>query len=67
MKESKKKVLEELAKYLLDISKLVFGGVILSGIMDQGLNPWCLYGFGISVTAISALVGLRLYKFINKE
>ena len=67
MEKDKKIVLEELAKYLLDISKLVFGGVILSGIMDQGLNPWLLYGVGISVTTISAYVGFKLYGLINKR
>ena len=48
MKENKKKVLEETAKFMMDISKLTFGGVILGGIMKQGFDPWSLYGLGAS-------------------
>lgn len=66
MKENKKKILDESAKYLIDISKLVFGGVILSGIMKQSIDPWLLYGIGIPATLFAFMAGIMLYNVTNK-
>ena len=35
-KESKEAILSETGRFLIDIAKLVFGGVILAGIMKYG-------------------------------
>lgn len=39
---------KEVGKYCLDLSKLVFGGVILAGVMDLGFDliPLILVGLG---------------------
>lgn len=47
--ESAQALYGELGKYLIDISKLVFGGIILAGIMKVDLNQGLLLvGGGIS-------------------
>ena len=66
MKENKKKVLEETAKFMMDISKLTFGGVILGGIMKQGFDPWSLYGLGALATLLAFITSLLLYNFLNR-
>ena len=39
MKQKKRELMmQELGKYSLDMSKLIFGGVILAGIMNLGVN-----------------------------
>lgn len=66
MKENKKKVLEETAKFMMDISKLTFGGVILGGIMKQGFDPWSLYGLGAFATLLAFITSLLSYNFLNR-
>ena len=51
---------KELGKYLLDISKLVFAGVILAGIMSSNVNKWVLFLIGGVVCIITLLFGLSL-------
>ncbi len=39
--------MQECGKFLIDIAKLVFGGVILAGIMKyDSVNPVLLFGIG---------------------
>lgn len=47
-KNRKEVMYEEVGKYCLDLSKLVFGGVILAGVMDLGFDliPLILVGLG---------------------
>lgn len=37
---------EKLGDFLLDMAKLVFGGVILAGIMESDVNLYWLFGIG---------------------
>ena len=54
---------EKIADYLLDISKLVFAGVVLSGIFQiDGVSQAAVLLSGISVTIIFALIGFVLLK-----
>lgn len=39
-KDRKKFLMKELGKYCLDVSKLVLGGVILTGIMKQKIEDY---------------------------
>ncbi|MEG2278197.1 MAG: DUF6722 family protein [Odoribacter sp.] len=55
-------LLEEAGKYSLDISKLVFGGVVLAGIMNLDVNTWILFNIGTIVLTLTAMAGfLMLY------
>lgn len=38
--ERKEKFAEKLGDYCLDISKLVFGGIVLAGVMELDVNPY---------------------------
>ncbi|MCM0719675.1 hypothetical protein DXA15_05215 [Parabacteroides sp. AM58-2XD] len=37
------KMKERTGNYFLDISKLIFGGIILSGIVSEPINRWVMY------------------------
>ena len=48
----------ELGKFLVDIAKLVFAGVIVAGIMDEDINRGTLFFIGSCVVLVFALTGL---------
>ena len=55
-KESKEAILSETGRFLIDIAKLVFGGVILAGIMKyDNINPWLLFSIGGIVVLVCFL------------
>ena len=56
----------ELGKFMVDIAKLVFGGVILAGIMSEDINRQLLFSFGSLVVLAFALLGLYVISK-NKE
>ena len=56
---------EHLGKYCLDLSKLVFGGAILSAIMKESLPVFWIILVGGLVVAILATSGLLLIKKNN--
>ena len=56
----------ELGKFLVDISKLVFGGVILAGIMNQEIDRQLLFILGSCIVISFALIGLLIISK-NKE
>ena len=59
MTEEREKVLfAEIGKYCIDISKLVFGGIILAGIMDWGLNRLALLLSGVAAVTLLAVTGI---------
>ena len=54
---------EKIADYLLDISKLVFAGVVLSGIFKiEGVSHLSVLLLGVSTTIIFALIGFVLIR-----
>jgi len=59
----KEKLLLESGKFCLDIAKLVFGGVVLAGIMKRPMDVVLLFPIGLVVVLI--FLGLGLY-IINK-
>ena len=56
----------EFGKFLVDIAKLVFGGVILAGIMSQEVNHMLLFTLGSCVVVSFSLLGLSIISR-NKE
>ena len=66
-KNSKNLMLEEAGKYCLDLSKLVFGGVILVGIMDLSINIAVLLAVGVVIVAILAYTGFAFLKLSNAK
>ena len=53
---------KELGKVLIDIAKLVIGGVILAGLMKQDVSPIHLFVIGGTVSVGLILFGLSLLK-----
>ena len=51
---------KELGKVLIDIAKLVIGGVILAGLMRQNIPPVFLFASGSVVSVIMITAGLVL-------
>ena len=55
-------LMKELGVYCLDISKLIFGGVVLAGIMDLEINRYWLFGLGSLIVIVIALAGFAFIK-----
>ncbi len=56
----------ELGRFLVDIAKLVFGGVILAGIMSEDIDRQLLFSLGSCIVISFALIGLLIISK-NKE
>lgn len=66
-KQAKKTMLQEGRKYCLDVSKLVFGGVILAGIMKQNIEDYMtLFIIGGLVFALLIVAGFLMIDISNK-
>ena len=53
---------KELGKILIDIAKLVIGGVILAGLMRQDIPPVFLFVIGSAVAVLLIVAGLHFIK-----
>lgn len=59
---------KEIGEYLIDISKLVFGGVILAGIMNiENLDKIMLFIIGGTVVTVTGIIGMILKTFNNNK
>ena len=59
---------EKLGNYLLDISKYVLTGVVISSFFkDFGNDKILVYGFGIMVSALSLIAGIFLINKTEKK
>ncbi len=62
MKQKKRELMmQEYGKYCLDMSKLIFGGIILAGIMNLGVDDFYLFGVGGFMVGIFAFMGFIFY------
>jgi len=53
----------EIGKYLLDVSKLVLGGVVLSTIFEiEDMSKWVILLVGFIITIFFAIIGFLLIK-----
>jgi hypothetical protein len=60
--QSQKTYKEKLGDFFVDIAKLVFGGVVLSVILDFGMNKVVILFSGIIATSAIAYIGFKFYK-----
>lgn len=58
---------EKAGDFLLDIAKLVFGGVILASIVAEDVNKTWLYIVGSMVFAACCIVAFIIYKISKTE
>ena len=63
--ERKEKFAEKLGDYCLDISKLVFGGIVLAGVMELDVNPYWLFGLGLFIVILFATAGFLMNDLFN--
>lgn len=65
--ERKENILSESGKFLIDIAKLVFGGIVLAGIMKfESINTTLLYTMGSIAVVICFIAGLVLTTLSKK-
>ena len=60
--EQSQNLRKELGKYLLDVSKLVFGGVVIAAIMSQDIHWAYVVGVGAVSVVVLATLGFMLIK-----
>ena len=60
-------VVFEAGKFCLDIAKLVFGGVILAGLMKQDIEYVSLFLIGLGVVLLFAFWGFWLIAKSKKQ
>lgn len=58
--EKRELLFAEIGKFFLDIAKLIFGGIILAGIMEIVVDKYLLFMIGGALTIIFAMAGLLL-------
>lgn len=58
---------QELGKYFLDLSKLVFGGIVLSQILDMTENKMLILLFGTGAVIIFAIIGILFFIIKNRK
>ena len=58
---------KELGKVLIDIAKLVIGGVILAGLMRQDIPPVFLFASGSAVSLVMITAGIVLLAWDEKN
>jgi uncharacterized membrane protein YraQ (UPF0718 family) len=58
---------KELGKILIDIAKLVIGGVILAGLMRQDIPPVYLFTVGGIAAVLMIFAGLVLISWKEKS
>ncbi len=66
-KKQKETRFKTLSKYFLDLSKLVFGGIVLAGVMDLKLNVLTLLITGAIGVFIFAYIGFLLLRLSKSK
>jgi hypothetical protein len=60
-------IYEKAGNLVIDIAKLVFGGIILSSIISENINATVLYIIGAIATTILIVVGFLFYKVQKRK
>ena len=60
-KANRRKVYLKTSDFMLDIAKLVFAGIILTGIMDKDVNDTLLFSLGSLVTFVLCVLGYTFF------
>lgn len=51
---------EKIGDFALDIAKLIFGGVIISSIVNESINRWVIYSLGAFFSFVLMLIGFTM-------
>lgn len=52
-----------MAKYFLDLSKLVFAGIIITEIIDFNINKLLLFSVGLIFISLLTFLAYKLFKY----
>lgn len=58
---------EKAGDFMLDIAKLVFGGVLLAGIMSEDINKYLLYTAGTAAFVACCMIAAFIFKSIKRK
>jgi hypothetical protein len=59
---------KEVGKYIIDLSKLIFGGVVLASIIKiEDVSRYLILLVGIIISGIAAFWGFQILKIKNKK
>jgi hypothetical protein len=58
---------EKLGDFLIDLAKMVIGGVVLSSVISENINTVLLYIIGTGVALVLVFAGFKMYQSKNKE
>ena len=64
--EKKNEVAAKMGDFCLDVAKLVIGGVLLAGLMNQDIDYWPLALSGLAAVLVFVFGGIYLIKKSNK-
>lgn len=53
-------MIAEAGKYILDLTKLIFAGIVVAGIFNVNANKALLVGFGMIIVIFGSLFGFYL-------
>ena len=65
-RKDRQELFAQVSKFFVDIAKLVFGGVILAGILKQDVDFWMLISGGAVVMAIMLYAGYLMFRNSKK-
>lgn len=65
--EQQKALLEEGYKFCFDVVKLIIGGVILAGIMQESINKVLLYRAGFFFIVLFLVIGVWLIILLKRR
>lgn len=65
-RKERQELFSQANKFFVDIAKLVFGGVILAGILKQDVDFWMLIAGGTSVMAILLYAAYLMFRNSKK-
>ena len=60
-------VKEKAGEFLLDMAKVIYVGIILSGIVNEPINRWVIYSLGVFFSFFLIMMGFVLIDNSNKK
>lgn len=65
--EKRNAIYSETGKFLLDMAKLIFGGIILAGIMKLDINKLLLFSVGAAFVVLFFSAGILFITLSNPK
>ena len=66
-KKNEHPIAKKMGDFFIDVAKLIIGGVILAGLMKQGIDYLLLFWLGMTIVFVFVAFGIYLINFANKD